>query len=153
MLPPIADRIRTALSSGSLNCQQLAKAVVVSPAELQAELRRLETSGRIYNVGSDEYPMWTWRLSEPISSETLLEAVIRLLSERPTAIRELANATGADLRRVALAVRAIQRRPEGERLINLGAEDAARWFMPPPGARRHSRPTPLRSRRNPRLVR
>ncbi len=115
--------------------QQLAKVVAASPAELQAELRRLATSGHIHNVGSEEYPMWTWRIGDQTSSEELVKAVIRMLGERPTTTRELANATGADLRRVALAVRAIQRGPDRERLIALGVDrEAATWLMLPGGA-------------------
>jgi hypothetical protein len=56
----ISDRIRTTLLSISMDVTQLSEAIDAPPAELQAELKRLATSGRVHNLGSAEYPIWTW---------------------------------------------------------------------------------------------
>ena len=132
----ISDRIRTTLLSISMDVTQLSEAIDAPPAELQAELKRLATSGRVHNLGSAEYPIWTGRIGEQISEGELVEAMTRLLAEQPMTTRDLADATGADLRRVGLAIRAIRRGPDRARLFDLGVDgDAARWFLLPRGAR------------------
>lgn len=79
--------------------------------------RVLRTSRSVYNVGSAEYPIWTWKIGNRTTRDVLSQTIMRLLAERPMSLEHLVNATGATAKRVTVAVRAIQKH---ERLAYFG---------------------------------
>src|SRR5574341_2696364 len=59
----------------------------------------------------------------------LMEAVRRLITERPQSHQDLLLATGARADRIKGGLMRIQREDES-RLVNLGTETRALWFIP-----------------------
>jgi uncharacterized protein (DUF2461 family) len=61
----------------------------------------------------------------------LLEAIRKMLTERPLTFQALLDATGARPNRIKGVIMRLQR--EGARVVNLGNEARALWFIPDPG--------------------
>lgn len=140
--PTLRDRIKTALLRESLSIGQLSKALNETPGRVSDEMRTLRSQGQVYNVGNADNPMWTWRIGDNTDTRILLEAIRRLISERPMTTKELAEATGARISRVGGVLVAIQR--SDDQIFNLGNKHTARWFLAS-GAQRANLPPKKRA--------
>lgn len=129
------QRIETALRTTSHSPKSLAKVVNASMLEVQSTLAKLSRSKQVYNVGSAEYPIWTWRIGDRTSTEELSRVITRLISERPMTTRELSDATGARFSRTSGVMVEILRGPDSDRAMDLGTKHVGRWFLLPVGAR------------------
>lgn len=70
------------------------------------------------------------RVGDDGPTEELMLAVKRLLSEHPLTFQELLERTGARDNRVKGVIMRLQR--EGTRVVNLGMQARAIWFIPAP---------------------
>jgi predicted Rossmann fold nucleotide-binding protein DprA/Smf involved in DNA uptake len=138
----VEDRIYAALLQKSQDPQQLGQALAIEVATLGTALQSLAAQGRVCNVGSPKYPIWTARIGDQTSEAELEREILRLISERPMNVEALACATGARLTRVDRAVCAIRARPElAARVVDLGGGVVPDcWFLEPGSADDPTRP-------------
>lgn len=127
-------RIRMALTKESLDTKTLAKTVGVKQELLQPVLDQLRQEGQVFNMGFEDWPRWTWRIGENSDTATLRNVILRLISERPMALRDLVAATGVKNSRVSGAVIEIQR---SHNVIDLAPPDSASrlYFLVSEGAK------------------
>lgn len=125
----LESRIRLALQRESLSIKQLVKAVGAEPSVIERTLRKLQQTKLAYNVGSAQYPVWTWRIGDSSTHADLVATLVRLISERPMTTRELIDATGARFQRVSGALVTILRGQDKDKVLNLGTQKTGRWFM------------------------
>lgn len=124
----LRGRVENALRRESLSPAQLSRATGESLEPINEMLKMLRQKDHIYNVGSQEYPMWTYRIGDETSTPELTKVVKRLISERPMTTRELVDATGARLSRISGAVVSLLRDKEHQ-VLNMGHKRVARWFL------------------------
>lgn len=130
--PSVDDRIQEVLSVESLSPARLAAALELDVESVTTALRRLVNAGRAHNVGSNDWPIYTWRVGAEASAAELEIEVWRLISERPMTVTDLQAATGAPLARVDAALAAIRRAPENRiRLRDMSADHSGAWFVLP----------------------
>jgi predicted Rossmann fold nucleotide-binding protein DprA/Smf involved in DNA uptake len=123
----VRDRIATALTRESLNTQQLAKTVGETVEHTSDVIKTLRAEGKIYNIGYEDSPMWTWKLNNEVDSDTLHRVVKRLISERPMWSRDIVRATGVREARVQTALIELQRT---HKVIDLsGGGHAKKYFL------------------------
>lgn len=135
--PTMAERIEHALRAQSLDLPALARAVGGSAGKVSEAMRALRRVGQVANVGTEDHPVWTWRIGDAPTPE-LTAWCRRMLAERPMTTRELAAASGARFTRVGGVIVAIQRAPgEGWQILDLnrGQQHAGRWLLIPPDVR------------------
>lgn len=89
---------------------------------------------RLYNVGTEDAPVWFYIVGDEASAEQINNAVRALISFRPMRFPELLTATGARQGRVSGAIVAMQRDPKS-RIANVDPDrpQRARWFIVPEG--------------------
>lgn len=135
-LPPIGltpepvelhAKIQSALLRESLSTPQLARAVNESTTKAMAAVTDLKRRGKIANIGSEDYPTWSWKIGDDTTTAQLRDLVRRLIQERPMTTRELALATGARFSRVGGVIVEFQR--GGDKLVDMGTGHTRRWFM------------------------
>ncbi len=130
----LESRIERALRHEPLTERQLARTVAATAPELPDILRALEKDKKIYNLGSQEHAIWTWRIGDQTSAADLMNCVRKLISSTPLTTRELTAATGARYTRVDGAIIALRRSEPADRMLNMGVTRAARWFLIPNNA-------------------
>lgn len=130
--------IEAALTRESLDTAQLARVIGEPVGKVGGLIKALRDAGKVHNVGSVEYPMWTWRIGDDTEAAELTAVVRRLISERPMTTRELITATGARASRVSGAVVSIQR--GAAKVLDLGSPRLARWFLVTDGRDAHLAP-------------
>lgn len=118
------ERARQALRERVSTPETLAAALEVTEAQARALVAEL--GGEVYNLATDAAPRWVLQVGDETDTDTLVEAVRRVLRERPLEQRELAAATGARRGRVGGAIVKLQTNKEP--ILNLGAANKARWF-------------------------
>ncbi len=129
----LADNIEHALRAhGVLLESALARTLGVTPPKLSAEMRRLASAHKVYNIGSEEHPRWCWIIGDDSSPAELNQQVYRLTSAAPLTFAQLEAATGARRGRVSGAIVAMQRNPKiAKRIENLGNGRVFVWFVRP----------------------
>jgi hypothetical protein len=124
----LRGRVENALKRESLTVAQLSRTTGESVGPVSEMLKLMKQKDLVYNVGSAEYPLWTYRIGDQTSTSDLSRAVRRLISERPMTTRELVDATGARLSRVSGVMVALLRDKEHQ-ILNMGHKRVARWFL------------------------
>lgn len=129
--PTLRERLEAALRTESLDIEKLARVLKTTPGKVAEILRPLKKVGQVANVGTEDHPIWTWRLGDQCTTAELIAWVRRMIAERPMTTRELADASGAKFTRVGGAVVAIQRAPgEGNKILDLDPlRHTKRWFL------------------------
>lgn len=144
-LTPLDGKIRQVLAKDSRSPEEIARAIGESVDAVRRALRRLSRAGHVYNLGTKEYRIYTWRIGNNSSSAELRDEVLRLIQGSMTR-RELQAATGADLARVARALCQLHRDPKSRnRIRKLGDGPNALW-LPKPNPWRVDGPRPRRQR-------
>ena len=143
--PSMRERIRAALLAESLSIAALARALGEPAGPVSDEMRRLRQGRNVANVGSEDFPLWTWRIGDDTDAPMLRAVVAKLISERPMTLRELVEATGARVGRVSGQVVEIQR--SGANVMDLGNAVTSRWFLIPANARDARLPSKTEYRR------
>lgn len=139
--PPLAARVEAALRSGVHALDELAGEVRAPTGRVAAELKKHKQAGRVYNLGTEDRPRWTWVVGDDASPDELAEAVLRILRTTPMYRAELLAATGARDNRVGGAMRKIQREGLGV-VVDVSPQSGdpqkhrARWFVLPANARK-----------------
>lgn len=128
----IVEQAELALRVSPRSIVELADAIGRAVGPVAAALRDLKTSGKVYNVGTEERPRWTWVVGDHSTPDELHAAVERLISERPMTHEEIVAATGARANRINGV---LVRLRDAKRVYNLGTANRARWFLLPPGAK------------------
>ncbi len=132
-LASLAARLEGALRSAPRSIADLALDTGAPAGRVAAAMRALKSAGRVYNLGTEERPLWFWVVGDEGVTPELRAAVETILRVRPTTFAELLEATGARRGRVSGVIVELQR--EGAKIENHGDGRRARWFMPT--ARRH----------------
>lgn len=118
------ERTRQALRDRVATVEHVASALEVT--EPQARALVAELGDEVYNLATDAAPRWVLQIGDETDTETLCEAVRRVLRERPLEQREIIAATGARRNRVSGAIVKLQ--AQSEPIWNLGEKNKARWF-------------------------
>lgn len=121
------NEVVNALRGVSLSINQVSKATGISVSRVADVIRALRVEHKIANVGSEDFPKWTYRIGDSAPPHELNSEVKRLIQERPMSTQELIEITGARLTRVSGALVALQR--SENQLLNLGSQRRARWFL------------------------
>lgn len=119
--------IEGVIRGASLNSHQISRLTNLSAGKVSMAMRILRATGKVINVGSEDFPKWTLRVGDNTSTTLLTSEVKRLIEDRPMTTQELLETTGARLSRVSGALVALQR--DGNQLLNLGTQRRAKWFM------------------------
>lgn len=119
--------IERVLRGQSLNVAGIAKATGMQTTKIVEVVKALKHDKKIANVGSEDFPKWTYRIGDHTETQALINEVKRLISERPMSTQELLDVTGARLTRVSGALVHLQRTET--QLLNLGTQRRARWFL------------------------
>lgn len=119
--------IEKVLHGQSLNVAGIAKATGMQTAKITEAVKTLKHDKKIANVGSEDFPKWTYRIGDHTETQVLINEIKRLISERPMSTQELLDVTGARLTRVSGALVHLQRTET--QLLNLGTQRRARWFL------------------------
>lgn len=123
----LRDKIRRTLVAESLGLAALARAVREPVGPLSEEMRVLREEKLVCNVGSEEFPRWSWRIGDETSAKELRDVITKLISETPLTTRELSEFTGARFARVGGQLVEIQR--SGANIVDLGNAITSRWFL------------------------
>ena len=125
--PPTTPKSRAEaiLSHGVTTPEHLARALGVD-----VEQARALVPADAVNLATDAAPRWVLPIGDQTDFSTLIEAVRRVLRERPMTQTDIVEATGARRSRVGGAIGRLQAR--GENVINLGNGRRARWFLAEP---------------------
>lgn len=142
----LRERICHALQKESLSIRDLAKELGEPLAAVSAEVKRLRQGRQVHNVGSEDYPVWNFKIGDGTTSNELRKHIERLISERPMTTAELADATGARIGRVGGQLGEIQY--SGKQVVDLGTPLARRWFLITERARDARLPRPTKASRN-----
>lgn len=126
--PTLAEAAEAALRERVLSLPELAKAIDSPSGRVSTVLQGFRQAKKIYNLGTEESPRWTWRVGDAAPPEVLNALVRRLINDQPLTTAELVAATGARPARVSGALVAIQR--SGAPVMNLATTSRARWFAP-----------------------
>lgn len=126
--PPLAERVERALRSGIWSLADLCHEVKAPPGPVGKALKRAREARQVFNVGSEDRPRWTWIPGDAVETQELYAHIERLITDRPFWFAELLDATGARRGRVSGAIVSFQH--AGRKVMNLGTEARARWFMP-----------------------
>jgi DNA-binding transcriptional regulator GbsR (MarR family) len=121
------SEVAKVLRGNSFNTAQIAKATGLSIGKSAEALRALKAERKVANVGSEDFPRWTYRIGDETSAQELNAEVKRLIEDRPMTTQELIETTGARLARVSGALIALQRTEK--QLLNLGTQRRAKWFL------------------------
>lgn len=113
--------IERALRRESLSPAQLALALGEHPDLVKVALDEAERAGDARNVGSRDFPIFSWRLDRHAPATEAMALAVRLLGERPMNSSELAHALGVEADRARRLVMAI---PTDCRILIGG-----RWFV------------------------
>ncbi len=124
----LRGRMEQALKRESLTPAQISRTTGESLGPVADMLKLMKQKDLVYNVGSQEYPLWTYRIGDNTSTPELMKTIRRLISERPMTTRELIDATGARMSRVSGAMVAMLRGKEFQ-ILNMGHKRVARWFL------------------------
>ncbi len=122
----VSEKIEVALTRESLDTQRLAKAIGETLEKTTMTLKELRDAERVYNVGFDDLPIWTWKVGNDCDAATLIKVIRRLISERPMFLRDLIRASGATQSRVSGALIEVQRM---DRVIDLGGGGHAKQYF------------------------
>lgn len=120
------------LHGNSYNIPQIAKATGMTTNRIHDAIRELRAERKIANVGTEDFPRWTYRIGDTANSQELNAEVRRLISDRPMTTQELVDVTGCRLSRVSGALVGLQRASTDdspEQLLNLGTPRRAKWFL------------------------
>lgn len=115
------------LRDNSLTTSQLAKRLGLPVGRVAELVREFKKEKRLANVGSADFPMWTLRIGNQVTTPELTRNVRRLITERPMTTQELVDVTGAQMSRVSGVMVHFQRTEK--QLYNLGTQRRARWFL------------------------
>lgn len=122
----VAEKIEVALTRESLDTGRLAKAIGETLEKTTLTLKTLREADKVYNVGFDDLPIWTWKVGNDCDAATLIKVIRRLISERPMFLRDLIRASGATQSRVSGALIEVQRM---DRVIDLGGGGHAKQYF------------------------
>jgi hypothetical protein len=131
-IPPIGQTLEVMLSEGILSTVDLQKRLGIPLNRVQTMLVEPIKTEKIYNLGTEERPAWTWRIGESCTAQELDKVVRKLISYRPMYLLELVAAIGARPARISAAIVAIQR--SGAPIWNFGTTGRARWLLVGPEA-------------------
>ncbi len=123
----LRSSVVVALKRESLTLPQLSKAVGSQTGPVAEVMKALRKENAVFNVGSAEYPIWTYRVGDKTTTTELIKQVRRLISERPMSTKELVLATDARMSRVGGCIVHLQRTEKN--LVNMGSPRRARWFL------------------------
>ncbi len=121
------EQVEATLHGVSMNIPHIAKATGLSINKVTEAVRSLRADQKIVNVGSEDFPQWTYKIGDKAGTQELNAEVKRLITERPMTTQELMHFTGARLSRVSGALINLQRTEE--RLLNRGTARRAKWFL------------------------
>lgn len=125
---PLETKIENLIKRESLSVRQISKTLATSQQEVEKALLTLRRGRKVWNVGSTEFPLWTFRIGDRTGLPELISLVRRLISEGPKSTAELSKATGARVTRVDGAIVAI-RREKDVQIFNMGEARSAKWFL------------------------
>lgn len=126
--PTLPERIEVALRASVCTIGTLVASTGEKGEEVAKSLADLIQSGKVYRLGTEELPRYTWVIGDDTDVPTLQRHVETLISDRPMTFPELLAATKARRGRVSGAIVALQR--DGQRILNLGTDRRALWFIP-----------------------
>jgi len=121
------ERVEAALRQGIWSLADLCAAVRAPANPVNAVLKRARGQRKVFNVGTEDRPRWTWIIGDDTETQAVYAQVARLIAERPFEFAELLAATGARRGRVSGAIVDLQKK--GRRVINRGTANRAQWFL------------------------
>lgn len=102
--------------------------LVEQARQLRLQAEELERKVKLARGTRDLKPKDTNHVGDETSTAELVDAITRLLRVKPMTFQELLEATGARDNRIKGVLMRMQR--VGMRLVNLGTEQKALWFLP-----------------------
>lgn len=129
--PSLIEQTERILTERSLSQAELVRELGVPAGRVSQVIKDLRP--KLYNMGTEDEPRWTFRIGDVGGTETLYPLVERLIREQPMTTSQLVAATGARESRVQGAVIHLQRTRTG--ILNLGRANAGRWFLVPEGVK------------------
>ncbi len=125
LLASIMELLRAELMS----VQDLASALDVPVGPVADLIRELRQERRVWNVGTEDAPLWLLRMEQATSMADLGEIICRLIAVRPMTEREIVEATGARIAWVKSALADIER--TDQRVLKIRTGRVKRWMLPP----------------------
>lgn len=134
----LAARIETALRARPMTLSSvpglglssdLSVAVGARAVRINPVLQALRDDRKIYNIGSENHPIWTWILGDDDETGALIDYLEHLITIRPFTLRELIEVTGARRNRISGALVKLQVR--GLKIENHGSTKVWRWYARP----------------------
>lgn len=95
--------------------------------EIKTELVKLESEGKVINVGSKDAPVWVRRVGDDAAADVLRDTLEKLVAIRPMSLPELISATGARQGRVSGLIGQLKNQ---EKVTNIGSARRALWWVP-----------------------
>lgn len=133
----LTDRVEAALRAHPLALEELVAETKAAAGKVASVLRALRSEHKICNLGTEDSPVWFWRVGDKAQAPEIIRAVEQALRIRPMALRELGQSLGVSNRNrlssamVYLQIRARNGELKGS-VLNVGNERVARWFVAPP---------------------
>lgn len=128
---PLEQRVESMLRAHPRSLEELTRELKEPAGRISNAMRTMRK--RLYNVGTEDAPVWFYIVGDEASAEQINAAVRSLVTFRPMRFPELLAATGARQGRVSGAIVAMQRDPKS-RIANVDQNPLrARWFIVPDG--------------------
>jgi hypothetical protein len=133
----LTDRVEEVLRSGPRSLEELALDLEAPAGKIAGVLRALRSERRICNLGTEDQPIWFWRVGDKATAQEIQRAAEQALRIRPMTLRELCatlditNRNRASSALVYMQIRAADGDLKGS-VLNVGNERIARWFVAPP---------------------
>lgn len=126
---PLAARIEALLRARVMTYGEMIDELGAEERRVHDAFAAMRRTGKVFNVGDENRPRWTWVVGDRIETRALRELVERLVRERAITFPELMAATRANPNRLKHALTTLQGR-EHNPLRNLGTRGKAVWFLP-----------------------
>lgn len=124
-------QLRELLSTRSLTCEQISRELGVDRSELRAIIDKCKRLRWVFNVGGPAHPIWTWGLAPNATKRDLMLLVVRLISERPMTLDQVAEISGASVVTVRRILDRINEATLHRRLTVQHFGATSLWFLAP----------------------
>ena len=120
----VLEVLEQVLTEESLDPDLISKRIGEPIQEVHRLLKQLKDEDKVYNVGYEDVPIWTWKVG---ADSPKLKAVIkRLISERPMLLQDLERATGASQKRCDAVMSDLKRR---YMLVDIKLRDRGKMYF------------------------
>lgn len=129
--PSLDEQVATMMTAKAQTIASVAASLGVPVGRVLPAFKSLRDGLKIHNIGSEVEPRWQHVLAVDCPTPDLRALVLRLICDRPFTHRELVVVTGVGENRIS-GVIAKLRADDSVRIVNLGNNAKARWFVLPP---------------------